>query len=80
MLYAIFKEKNSDVTINNLNEQALKIYTKNNTLFIEENEMYFRIMTTDGKTIYSGKEQQIVLPNGLYFIIFENGYTYKFAL
>ena len=42
--------------------------------------MYFRIMTTDGKTIYSGKEQQIVLPNGLYFIIFENGYTYKFAL
>ena len=42
--------------------------------------MNFRIMTTDGKIIYSGKEQQIVLPNGLYFIIFENGYTYKFVL
>ena len=74
------RKKNSDVIINNLNEQASKIYTKNNTLFIEENEMNFRIMTTDGKIIYSGKEQQIVLPNGLYFIIFENGYTYKFVL
>ena len=49
-------------------------------LFVENNDLSFRVLNSDGKVVYSGREQQIILPSGVYLIHFENGYTYKILL
>ena len=78
MFYAIFAEKGTDLDY--FDAQEPKIYSKDNTLFVEENEMDFRITTTDGRVIFCGREQQIVLPKGLYLIVFEDGFVHKFVI
>jgi hypothetical protein len=78
MLCAIFAEKG--VSVEKVEGNQFNIYSKDNVLFVENNDLSFRVLNSDGKVVYSGREQQIILPRGVYLIHFENGYTYKILL
>ena len=58
--------------VENVNNSQVKVYTTDNTIYIEGLTNDYQILSTSGQLIYTGKQTSISLPKGIYILNIDN--------
>jgi hypothetical protein len=65
--------------IENSKISSANVYSRNNTLYVENTTEKYFVLDASGRLIYSGNKNSITLPSGVYFVTI-NGMVQKVIL